>query len=118
MPDGRVIYTRWEYSDRGQLFVQGLFQMNPDGTGKPVYGNNSWFHVAAARPRHPGTRKVVAIFSVTTRQVGGWGSDRRGRQENAGTQLIAPVRDTPADASAPTGRTASYPKYPFRCGRT
>ena len=26
--DGRVIYTRWEYNDRGQIYVQGLFQMN------------------------------------------------------------------------------------------
>ena len=32
--DGRVLYTRWEYNDRGQIFPQALFQMNPDGTGQ------------------------------------------------------------------------------------
>ena len=54
LPDGRIIYTRWEYNDRGQMFPQGLFQMNPDGTGQTeYYGNNSWFPTSlAARPRH------------------------------------------------------------------
>ena len=33
-PDGRVLYTRWDYNDRGQIYPQGLFQMNPDGTGQ------------------------------------------------------------------------------------
>ena len=30
--DGRILYTRWEYNDRGQIYPQPLFQMNPDGT--------------------------------------------------------------------------------------
>ena len=42
--DGRVIYTRWDYNDRTQMFIQGLFQMNPDGTNQTeLYGNNSNF---------------------------------------------------------------------------
>ena len=52
MNDGRVVYTRWEYSDRGQIYPQPLFQMNPDGTGQTeYYGNNSWF--PTTRPRQP-----------------------------------------------------------------
>lgn len=40
--DGRVLYTRWDYNDRTQMFVQALFQMNPDGTNQTaVFGNNS-----------------------------------------------------------------------------
>jgi len=76
MPDGRVIYTRWEYSDRGQLFVQGLFQMNPDGTGQTeFYGNNSWFPTSLLHARGiPGTQKVVATFRAITRsRWAGWG---------------------------------------------
>ena len=42
--DGRVIYTRWDYNDRTQMWVQGMFQMNPDGTNQTeLYGNNSNF---------------------------------------------------------------------------
>lgn len=40
--DGRVLYTRWDYNDRTQMFVQALFSMNSDGTGQTaVFGNNS-----------------------------------------------------------------------------
>lgn len=28
LEDGRVVYTRWDYNDRGQIFPQPLFQMN------------------------------------------------------------------------------------------
>jgi hypothetical protein len=53
LEDGRLIYTRWEYNDRGQIYPQGLFQMSPDGTGQTeFYGNNSWFPttIMHARP--------------------------------------------------------------------
>lgn len=40
--DGRVLYTRWDYNDRTQMFVQALFSMNSDGTGQTaVFGNNT-----------------------------------------------------------------------------
>jgi len=41
MADGRVIYTRWEYVDKGQLGVKCLWAMRPDGSGTvEVYGND------------------------------------------------------------------------------
>ena len=41
LPDGRVLYTRWEYVDKGVIAVQGLWAMRPDGTGtREVYGND------------------------------------------------------------------------------
>lgn len=118
MPDGRVLYTRWEYSDRGQLFVQGLFQMNPDGTGQTeFYGNNSWFPTSLLHARGiPGSRKVMAIFSGHhTLQVGKLGlvDPARGRQENAGTQLIAPVRATPAARVDFYGQEGELFQYPY-----
>ena len=40
LPDGRVIYTRWEYTDRSQIDFHGLWTFNPDGTGAMTfYGN-------------------------------------------------------------------------------
>jgi len=35
--DGRVIYTRRDYNDRGQAFTHALFQMNSDGTRQLEY---------------------------------------------------------------------------------
>jgi len=118
--DGRLVYTRWDYNDRGQIFPQALFAMNPDGTGQTAfYGNNSWFPTTLihARPM-PGTEQVVAIAT-------GHHSDQsgklvivdrtRGQEENEGIRLIAPVRDTPAvhvDAYGQDGDQFGYP-YPL-----
>ena len=42
MPDGRVLYDRWEYVDRNFGDAQGLWTCNPDGTGHALYwGNNT-----------------------------------------------------------------------------
>jgi hypothetical protein len=123
LPDGRIVYTRWEYSDRGQLFVQGLFQMNPDGTGQSeFYGNNSWFPTSLLHARGiPGTRKVVATFSGHhTVQVGKLGivDPSLGRQENSGTQLIAPMRDTPAERIDAYGQEGELFQYPYPLSET
>jgi Tol biopolymer transport system component len=34
LPDGRILYTRWEYVDRSQVEYHHLWAMNPDGTGQ------------------------------------------------------------------------------------
>ena len=119
-PDGRVIYTRWDYNDRGQIYPQGLFQMSQDGTGQTeVYGNNSWFPTAILHARAiPDSGKIVCIISGHHSLQKGWlgiVEPRKGRQENQGVQLIAPVRDTPAvhvDALAQEGDQFQYP-YPL-----
>jgi hypothetical protein len=39
--DGRILYTRWEYVDKGVIAVQSLWAMHPDGTqSTEVYGND------------------------------------------------------------------------------
>ncbi len=41
MNDGRVLYTRWEYVDKGAVSVKCLWAMNPDGTGSAeIFGND------------------------------------------------------------------------------
>jgi len=38
--DGRIVYTRWEYTDRSMMHYHGLWVMNPDGTGQmTLFGN-------------------------------------------------------------------------------
>jgi len=44
MNDGRVIFTRWEYSDTPHYFTRVVMGMNPDGTNqRSVYGSNSYW---------------------------------------------------------------------------
>ena len=64
--NGRVIYTRWEYSDTPHYFSRLLFEMNPDGTSQfEHYGSNSYWpnsmFYARPVPDHP--TKVVTIVS-------------------------------------------------------
>jgi mono/diheme cytochrome c family protein len=64
MPDGRILYMRWEYIDRSQVEYHHLWTMNPDGTGVNVfYGNmHSYILMIDAQPV-PGTQEVIASFS-------------------------------------------------------
>ena len=42
LPDGRVIYDRWEYVDRNFGDAQGVWVTNPDGTKHEIFwGNNT-----------------------------------------------------------------------------
>lgn len=40
LPDGRILYTRWEYVDRSQVDYHHLWTANPDGTGQTVFFGN------------------------------------------------------------------------------
>ena len=52
LADGRIVYTRWDYNDRGQIYPQGLFTMNMDGTRQTaLYGNNSWYPTSLIQTR-------------------------------------------------------------------
>ena len=76
-----MLYTRWEYNDRGQIFPQALFQMNPDGTGQTeFYGNNSWFPTTILHARGiPGTQQGRRHLSRATTRArrASWGSSIR-----------------------------------------
>lgn len=64
LPDGRVLYQRWEYVDRSQVDYHHLWTTNPDGTGQMVYFGNlqPGTLMIDAKPI-PDSRNVVAIFS-------------------------------------------------------
>jgi len=118
LPDGRVTYTRWDYNDRGQIFPHGLFMMNHDGTGQTeYYGNNSWFPTSILHARGiPHSNKVIAIASGHhTLQKGKLVLINRskGRQENQGAQLIAPVRETLVEKIDAWGQEGDQFQYPL-----
>jgi len=121
LDDGRVIYTRWEYNDRGQIYPQPLFEMNPDGTGQTAfYGGNSWFPTSILHARGiPGTQKVVAIASGHhTMQAGKLIviDPAKGREEATGVQLIAPVRETKAVRVDGYGQDGELFQHPYPLG--
>lgn len=123
LEDGRVIYTRWEYNDRGQIYPQCLFQMNPDGTAQTeYYGNNSWFPTTILHARGiPGSPKIVAVLSGHhCHQRGKLAiiDVRRGRQEASGVQLIAPVRETEAVHVDSYGQDGEQFQYPYPVDET
>jgi hypothetical protein len=64
LPDGRILYTRWEYIDRSQVDYHHLWTANPDGTSQMVfYGNlHPGIVMIDAKPI-PGSSKIVSIFS-------------------------------------------------------
>ena len=64
LPDGRILYTRWEYVDRSQVHFHHLWAANPDGTAQMTwFGNlNPGTTMIDAKPI-AGTDKIVASFS-------------------------------------------------------
>ncbi len=61
LDDGRVIYSRWEYTDKALWRIQSLWTTNQDGTSTAVFwGNQSVWpdHLAEARPI-PGSPRVM-----------------------------------------------------------
>ncbi|MBQ6618669.1 MAG: hypothetical protein IJH68_00810, partial [Thermoguttaceae bacterium] len=118
-PDGRVLYTRWDYNDRGHMYPQGLFVMNPDGTGQTAfYANNSYFPTtilhARAIPDQSGNVLAIAAGHHARQRGKLLLIDRGGgTEENTGCRLIAPVRETPAEQIDVWGQSGEQFQYPY-----
>jgi hypothetical protein len=104
LPDGRVIYDRWEYVDRNFGDAQGVWVTNPDGTNHAIYwGNNTNSPGAVLDARAiPGTELFIGNFSSCHDRP--WGAlaivDRR-----LGLDGRKPVLQTwPADAIELVGK--------------
>jgi hypothetical protein len=90
LPDGRILYTRWEYIDRAQIRFHHLWTMNPDGSNQAVfYGNMHPFTVMIDAKPIPGSAKVVASFSP-----------KHGVAEHAGVVTIVDPRNGPDDLTS------------------
>lgn len=118
MENGRVVYTRWDYNDRGQNYPHPLFSMDPDGTGQRIYyGGNSWFPTSLLHPRTiPGTDKILAIASGHhTLQRGKLVEIdvSVGRDEGLGMSFIAPIRTVDYERKDVAMQDGEQFKYPF-----
>ncbi len=63
LDDGRVLYTRWEYLDKGLGNGAGLWAVRPDGSGaEHLYKNNTVWPAGMASARLiPGSHRIVTI---------------------------------------------------------
>ena len=101
LPDGRVLYTRWEYVDRSREHFHHLWTMNPDGTGQMAFfGNMHPGDVFLDAKPVPGGSEIIMV-----------NSPNHGQQEHEGR--IALVRlDLGADN--PQAQTILNPGKNFR----
>jgi hypothetical protein len=85
LPDGRILYTRWEYVDRSQVDYHHLWTANPDGTGQMVYyGNLHPGTVMIDAKPIPGSDTIMAVFSAG-----------HGQREHAGALTIVSPQKGP-----------------------
>ncbi|MGO8748022.1 MAG: hypothetical protein ACLQNE_18770 [Thermoguttaceae bacterium] len=64
MNDGRILYNRWEYVDKGAGAAQGLWAMFPDGSrSEEIFGNQIGLPSVFTQARHvPGcTDKLICL---------------------------------------------------------
>ncbi len=85
LPDGRLLYTRWEYLDRSQVDYHHLWTVNPDGTGQMIYYGN----------QHPGTVMIDAMPIPGTKQIVASFSPGHGRTEHMGTITVVDPSNGP-----------------------
>jgi len=75
LPNGRVMYLRWDYTDTPHAFNRVMFSMNPDGTGQAaMYGSNSYWPNSTFYPKPvPGssTKFVGAVMGHHSGTTGG-----------------------------------------------
>lgn len=122
MPDGRLIYYRWEYIDRNFGNAQGLWTVNPDGTNHAgYYGNNTPAGGVVLNPQAiPGTDQVLCILSSChDRPWGALAILDRGRGVDGRSPILrtwpAAAIDLVRDPGTPNGGFDSFtsikPKY-------
>ena len=111
--DGRILYTRWEYNDRGQVYPQPLLQMNPDGTNQGGVLRRQFLvsHHDPARPQDPRHAEGGRHRHRPPLAADGQADRARPEPGAAGKRGRATGRarcgTRPRSRSTPTGRRAS-----------
>ena len=104
LPDGRLIFTRWEYVDRSQVRFHHLWSCNPDGTNAAAYFGNM----------HPGSVFIDAKAIPNSDRVVFIDSPGHGAREHAGYLSTVTDRQGPDDRTAmkKIGRVRCRDPYP------
>ncbi len=121
--NGRVIYSRWEYTDTPHYFSRLLFHMNPDGTEQmEYYGSNSYWPNAMYWPKPiPGHPTEIACIVSGHHGVGRMGEfllldPAKGRQEADGVVQRIPGRGRKVEPIIEDGLVSeSWPRFAMPC---
>ncbi len=64
LPDGRILYARWEYVDRNFGDAHSLWTVNPDGTRQALFWGNNTTVPGAVFNAHliPGTGRILCVI--------------------------------------------------------
>ena len=96
LSDGRIMYNRWEYVDKGAAAVQSLWVMYPDG-GRPeeIYGNNIGTPGVFSQAKQVPGRDHLVVCLGTSHAPGNIGAilliDRqRNKRSDAAMQVLTP----------------------------
>jgi hypothetical protein len=114
LPDGRLLYGRWEYVDKTALYMQSLWVVNPDGSGETaVFKNNLAKPTAVldARPV-PGTALIAASLTPHNGQsVGAIATidPRKGKNELSAIRNFTPEYPTEMDQGLKQGPCDPWP---------
>lgn len=90
LPDGRIIFTRWDYLDRAAETFRDLWVMNPDGTGQALlFGGGArpypeFFAKCDALPIPGADGRLVTVLSPAF-----------GHRENAGNVAVLDLKAGP-----------------------
>ena len=108
LPDGTILYDRWEYVDKHFGPAFGLWTVNPDGTNHAVfYGNNAWSPGAIVDARLvPGTQRFVATFGSCHDRP--WGAIALVERTRGLDGLAPVVRSWPADIGGLLSNSRNY----------
>lgn len=90
LPDGRIVYQRWEYIDRSQVNFHHLWTMNPDGTNQMVYFGNL----------HPGGLYIDPRPIPNSGELIFINSPGHGRREHSGHVAVVDGNRGPDDLGA------------------
>ncbi|MGQ9729881.1 MAG: NPCBM/NEW2 domain-containing protein [Candidatus Zipacnadales bacterium] len=73
LPDGRILYSRWEYNERSVTSLHNPFTIMPDGTHMaPYYGNATIRPNVVMFPRPvPRSKQIMALFTAHHGQTHG-----------------------------------------------
>ncbi|MBT7171472.1 MAG: SUMF1/EgtB/PvdO family nonheme iron enzyme, partial [Phycisphaerales bacterium] len=99
MENGKIMYTRWEYTDNSHYYTRILMTMNPDGSAQMnYYGSNGYFPNAMfyTRPIPGSASKFVTIAS------GHHGTKRSGRM------LVFDTKNGRKEAEGLVGEIGKY----------
>jgi hypothetical protein len=114
LPDGRILYGRWEYVDKTALYMQSLWTVNPDGTQETALFKNNLAKPTAvldARPV-PGSDLLVASLTPHNGQSAGaiaMLNPRLGKNNLAALANFTPEYPTEMDQGLTRGPCDPWP---------